>query len=193
VETDQVTGRLAAELDEWFDSNLSTFGSDERIAQGTALLRGFAIVKKLDRLKTDGLAALGALRGRQKNKASERERIASLVQGFEFAAKLTASLHDELLDTDGETKVVRMMNEIAAALDETSCGRAAHAVLLDHPDIRVRASAGAYLLIVNLMLERVVPILRQIEEREGGTSADFTAHWALLDWELKQKACAGKQ
>ena len=84
------------------------------------------------------------------------------------------------------------MNDIANALDATSNGRAALAVLLDHPDYRVRATAGAYLLIVNLMPERVVPILREIDERSEGRSADFTAHWALLDWDLKQKALKEK-
>ena len=84
------------------------------------------------------------------------------------------------------------MNEIATALDATDHGRAALAVLLDDYDERVRASAGSYLLILNLMPERVVPILREIDQTNQGASADFTAHWALLDWELKQKAKAGR-
>jgi hypothetical protein len=64
-------------------------------------------------------------------------------------------------------------------------GRASLAVLLHSPDARVRASAGAYL--IKLMPDRVLPILREIEEGEGGSSAGFHAHWALLRWEQENK------
>ena len=78
------------------------------------------------------------------------------------------------------------MDKIAKTLDAQEPGRSVLSVLLDHPDIRVRASAGAYL--VNLMPEQAVPVLREIDVREGGNSADLTAHWAILKWDLKQKA-----
>ena len=78
------------------------------------------------------------------------------------------------------------------ALDEMRSGRVALARLLDHPDPGVRASAGAYL--IDMMPDRVVPVLRQIEERNKGSSAGFSAHWVLLDRELKQKnRAANKQ
>ena len=115
-----------------------------------------------------------------------------MIKAFEAGAKLSAALHDELLDTDGENKIVFLMNDIAVALDATSQGRSVLGELLDRSDARVRASAGAYLLRNNLMAERVVPILRAIEERKTGSSAEFTAHWALLNWELKQKAKQSK-
>jgi len=38
-----------------------------------------------------------------------------------------------------------------------------------------------------MMPDRVVPVLRQIEESNKGSSAGFSAHWVLLDRELKQK------
>jgi hypothetical protein len=37
------------------------------------------------------------------------------------------------------------------------------------------------------MPDRVLPILREIEEGEGGSSAGFHAHWALLRWEQENK------
>jgi len=187
MEIDESIVQLGAKLDQWFDGNHSTFASQDRVAQGKALLNGIQIAKELDRLKADGLAALAALLKRQ-NVSPENERVALLIRGFEFGAKLADTLHDELLDTAGETKVVRLMNSIANALDAIGSGRAALAVLLEHPDAGVRASAGAYLLSVNLMPERVVPILREVEEKEDGNSAHFNAHWAILGWELKEKA-----
>ncbi len=185
MEIDESIVQLGAKLDEWFDASQATFASQDREAQGKALLRGFAIAKELDRLKADGLAAITALLNRRET-VTDAERAASLTRGFEFAAKLKHTPRDELADTDGANEIVGLMNEIVNALDGIGSGRAALAVLLDHPDTGVRASAAAYL--VDLMPDRVVPLLREIDQKEGGSSADFTAHWALLDWELKQKA-----
>ncbi len=189
MEIDESIVQLGAKLDEWFDASQATFASQDREAQGKALLRGFAIAKELDRLKADGLAAITALLNRRET-VTDAERAASLTRGFEFAAKLKHALRDELTDTDGANEIVGLLNEIANALDGIGSGRAALAVLLDHPDTGVRASVAAYL--VDLMPDRVVPLLREIDQKEGGSSADFTAHWALLDWELKQKAKQSK-
>jgi DnaJ-domain-containing protein 1 len=191
MQIDDAIAELATKLDRWFDGNAATFASHDDMGQRKAIARGYTIVKGLDKLKADGLAAITSLLARQ-NAIPASERSALLIRNFEFAAKLRAVLHDELLDTDGANKIVLLMNKMANALDATGNGRAALAVLLDHPDDRVRATACAYLLIVNLMPERVVPILREIDERSEGRSADFTAHWALLDWELKQKALKEK-
>ena len=185
MELDESIVQLGTKLDEWLDRNLDGFASQDAAAQGKALLAGIEIVKELDRFKAKGLAAVTAVLNRQ-DAVTDSERAASLVRGFEFAAKLKHTLNDELMDTDGANKFVRLMNSIAAALDATGSGRTALAVLLDHADAGVRASAGAYL--IRFMPDRVVPILREIEEKEHGNSPHFTAHWALLDWELKEKA-----
>jgi hypothetical protein len=110
-----------------------------------------------------------------------------LIRGFEFGARFADTLHDEFRDTaDGETKVVRLTDAIVKALDRTGSGRAALAVLLDHRDPGVRALAGVYL--IDLLPERVSPILRQVEEEARGRSAGFRAHWALLAWQREGKS-----
>jgi len=187
VDVDELIVELGEKLDEWFDKNVSTFASEDRAAQSKGLLAGIEIAKELDRLKAKGLAAIKALLNRH-DTVTEDRRIASLLRGFEFATKLAKTLSDELMDTDGFNKLVLLTNSIVDALDATGPRRAALTVLLDHPDDGIRASAGAYL--INLMPDRVVPILRQIDERHDGSSANFTAHWALRDWKLKEK---GKQ
>jgi hypothetical protein len=187
MELDESIAKLGAKLDEWTDGDLATFASPDRTAQAKALLAGIELAKELKGLKAKGLAVVSALLKRQ-DPVTDDEHVASLVRGFEFAAKLKTSLHDELLDTDGSNKTVLLMNEIANALDAIGPGRNVLGVLLEDADARVRASAGAYLLIANLMPDRVVPILRESEGKKDATSASFTAHWALLDWELKQKA-----
>jgi hypothetical protein len=186
MEVDDAIVQLGAKLDAWLDGNLATISSMDRVAQFKALLAGIEITKELDLLKAKGLAAITALLNRQ-NTATGDERVASLIRAFEFAAKLEATLKDELQDIDGANKTVVLMDEIANALDATDPGRAVLAGLLDHPDDRVRASAGAYLLSVGLMPERVLPILHEIEDKGLGDCADFTAHWAILHWEREGK------
>jgi hypothetical protein len=184
MQTDKALADLAAKLDAWFDGSSDTFASEDRSAQAKTIIRGVAIVNELDRVRSEGLATLSRLINRR-DAATEDERKASLVRGFEFGARLRHALHDELLDTDGETKVAHSMHAIVNALDEMTSGRAALAELLDHSDSGVRASAGAYL--IDVMPDRVVPVLRQIEESNEGSSAGFSAHWVLLDRELKQQ------
>jgi hypothetical protein len=186
MDVDKSIVRLGEKLDAWWDGFSPMLDSEDRVAQGEALLRGFAIAKEFDRLKADGLAAITALLDRHDSVADE-ERVASLIRGFEFGARLADTLHDEFRDTaDGETKVVRLMDAIVKALDTIGSGRAALATLLDHPDPGVRALAGAYL--IDLLPERVGPILRQIEEEARGRSAGFRAHWALLAWQREGKS-----
>lgn len=182
---DESIALLGEKLDAWLDSHQAAFASQDRAAWAKALLGGFAITNELDKIKAEGLAAIALLLDAQHGTPAEK-RTASLVRAFSFAAQLKAALHDELGDTDAYNELVLKMNTIATTLDESPPGRAALAVLLDHAKDSVRASAGAYL--VDLMSGRVVPILREIDQKGGGASAYFTAHWALLDWELKQKA-----
>jgi hypothetical protein len=178
--------QLGAKLDAWWGEFSTMLDSDDRVAQGNALLRGFQITKEFDRLKAEGLAAIAALLNRQDTGAiTQAERVASLVQGFAFSAKLASTLHDEFRDTDGETEVVRLMLEIVNALDAINPDRVALATLLGDSDPRVRAFAGAYL--IKSMPERVIPILREIDENEHANSAHFNAYWTLLRWEREGK------
>jgi hypothetical protein len=155
------------------------------MAQGHALLSGFDLVKDLDRLKSDGMTALSELL--RNDVLTEPDDCAvRLIRGFEFGAKLAHALHDELLDTEGETKVLRLMDAIVLALNVVSPERSVLTALFEHPNAGVRASAGAYL--IDLMPDRVVPLLKEIDEMSDGSSASFTAHWALLAWKLDKKS-----
>lgn len=185
MEVDQSIMQLGAKLDEWFEENRPTFASQDRAAQAGALLRGFKVVNELDRLKADGFAAINALLDRQDTSTND-ERAADLVRGFEFAARLADTLHDELLDTDGQTKAWGLMDALVKRLDGIGSGRVALAVLFKHPNAGVRASAGAYL--IDLMPEQVVELLGAIEESEHANCAHFRAHWTLLAWKREHKS-----
>jgi len=185
MEIDQTIIQLGAELDEWFDTNRATFESQDRTAQGTALLRGFELVKKLDRLKADGMAAIGGVLAQNESISSD-ERVASLLGEFEFAARLADILYDELLDTDGERAIRRSIDAVVQALDKVGRGRAALDALFESPDARVRGTPAAYL--IDLVPERAIPLLGEIEESEHANSAHFNAHWALLAWQRERKS-----
>ncbi len=186
MDIDESIVQLGQKLDAWWDGFSPILDSEDRVAQGNALLRGFEIAKEFDRLKAEGLAAMTALLDPHDG-VTDDERAAQFIRGFEFGARLADTLHDEFRDTaDGETKVVRLMDAIVKALDTVGSGRAALVVLLDHPDPGVRARAGAYL--IDSMPQRVIPILRQIELKGDGSSASFGAHWTLLAWEREGKS-----
>ena len=192
MEIDDSIVQLGAKLDAWWARFSTILHSEDRAAQGKALLQGFDIAKELDRLKADGLAAIAALLNRQDAGAvTQAERVASLVQGFAFSAKLASTLHDEFRDTKCETEVVHFMLEIVNALDAIDPDRIALANLLDDSDPRVRVFAGAYL--IKSMPERVIPILREIEEKEHANSAHFNAYWTLLRWEREGKHAAANK
>jgi hypothetical protein len=185
MEIDQSIAQLAAELDEWFEESGMAIESRGRATQTEAVVRGFRMVKGLDQLKADGFAAISALLGRR-DIPTNNERAAALVKGFEFAARLADTLHDELLDIQGQTKAWGLMDAIVKRLNEFGSGRAALSVLFEHPDAGVRASAGAYL--IDLMPEQVVDMLGAIRESEHANCAHFRAHWTLLAWRREHKS-----
>jgi hypothetical protein len=54
MDMDDSIAQLGRDLDGWLDTNLTIFASDDRAAQGEALLRGIEILKELERLKARG-------------------------------------------------------------------------------------------------------------------------------------------
>jgi hypothetical protein len=184
MDIDRSIAQLSAELDTLLEANLATFASKDKAEQAKILLRGTEIVIGLERLRAKGLSTLDALLNRQHTTAND-EWVTSLIRGFELGAKLAHALHDELLDTNGEAKVYGRLHAIFKVLDTTGAGQVAFARLLDHPDVGVRVLAGCYL--IELMPDRVVPMLREIDENSGGSSPGFTAHFALLRWKYDRK------
>ena len=190
MDINDTIAQLGAKLDEWFDGNRATFASNDRPAQASALRRALSINEEIDQITSKALASLATLL-KGANPASAQERLASLVNGVRFGARLAHTLHDELGDTASETKVVHLMHDIVGQLEAIDPGKGALIPLLDDPDPGVRAYAGAYL--IKLMPDRVIPILRDIEEKEDANSAHFTALWARVMWEHGEGQAAAKK
>lgn len=107
------------------------------------------------------------------------DRVAKLCAAFALCAEVRHHAYDSFGGGETVIRAVNHTHTIVAALDTIPLqGRLALAKLLDHPNVGVRASAGAHLLNANLMREWVVPILQEIEKNDND-SAGWTAFWAL--------------
>jgi hypothetical protein len=186
METDQSIVQLGEKLDAWWGEFSALLDAEDHVAQGKMLLRGFEIAKEFDRLKAEGMSALNACLDRA-GSGSDEQSVVLLVHAFELSARLADTLHNEFSDTaDGETKLIHFADTLVKALNAIYPGRGQLAVLLDHLDPGVRALAGSYL--IDLMPDRVVPILREVHENERGSSAGFRAYWSLVAWERERKS-----
>ncbi len=87
MDVNESIARLGAELDEFWDALSPLLNSADHTAQAKVLLRGFAIAKEFDRIKTEGLDSIQALLDRRGT--TESALITSLVEAFAFAAKLS--------------------------------------------------------------------------------------------------------
>ena len=183
MKVEDAIAKLAEELDEWFKEGRSTLAVPDRFAQGRAIERGIKIVQTLHRLKKQGIGAIKA-KIADANSAPGEAQVASLVDAFAFASRLADTLHDELLDTDGENEIWRLIDLSSGRWIRQVGRRASLDTLLDNPRAGLRAAAGTYL--IDLDPQRVIPILRAIDEAGGGNRADFGAHWTLLAWERER-------
>jgi|HubBroStandDraft_6_1064221.scaffolds.fasta_scaffold1149545_1 hypothetical protein len=136
--------------------------------------------------KLEALAKLKNIMNRVRI-AKGDSRKANLVDAFEFCAKLEQLGVDDLADQETQRLAVQNMHRVAQQLDEIlpEGRRDALAVLLDNEDLGVRASAGAFLW--RLMPERALPVLHDVHDKARGTSAGFTAMWALSAHRMEDK------
>lgn len=106
-------------------------------------------------------------------------RVAKLVQAFETCALIQVTAEDDFDDSETANRAIAHKHAIVATLDAVGNGRRDALVpLLDSPFAGVCASAGAHLLNLGLLHERVIALLQEIE-REVAGSAGWTAFWAL--------------
>ncbi len=109
--------------------------------------------------------------------------VTALIRGSELGARLGA-LHDEYPDTDGLNKIMDFTDQIVIALERIGAGRTALTGLLDHEDDGIRALAGTYL--IDLMPDRVVPLLQNIEARRDGSNPCMRSGVALMGWQYQK-------
>ena len=138
-----------------------------------------AITKEIQDADAEQRAAMIAAIDRARDAADDAARVAKLCHAFELCCLMQVVSNDDFGGGETVERAIDHKHAIAAALDAIAPGRrAALASLLDSPFAGVRASAGAHLLNADLLRERVVPLLQEIERNVSG-SAGWTAFWAL--------------
>ena len=138
-----------------------------------------ALTKEIQTAEAEQRAAMLAAIDRARDAADNEARVRKLCQSFELCCLMQVVSNDDFGGGETVDRAIDHKHAIAAALDAIAPGRrSALAALLESPFAGVRASAGAHLLNANLLRERVVPILQEIERSVSG-SAGWTAFWAL--------------
>jgi hypothetical protein len=179
---DQIS-TFAAQLDKWFlDTAIASY-SDDEAAQFKTFVAGIKLLKQFGDLRSRGQATL-ATSLNHSALASERERISALLRGFERAAMLEAICGD-LVDLEGMKQIDRAMDDIVVELSAISPGRTLLVPLLEHDNVRIRVFAGRYL--IDLMPDRVIPILEKINKDGDGSSDGFSAFLVLQAWEVERR------
>lgn len=162
-------------LDELEDARVAGDATKEREIGG----RLAALTRGIQTAGAEQRAAMIAAIERAQSVTDDDTRVAKLVDAFATCALTQITAHHDFGDEETVDRAIEMKHAIVAALDAIAPGRrVALARLLTSPFAGVRASAGAHLLNANLMRERVVPILQEIERTVPG-SAGWTAFWAL--------------
>ena len=115
---------------------------------------------------------------------AEAERIARLLQAFEFAAELGRIADDVICDTDVKNHWTDQRGRIVTILDAVDPQRRHLVPLLEHPLPDVRACAAVSLMKV--MPERALPVLRAVHESHAGFSAGWTAFFVLNMHDVEQ-------
>ncbi|HWW33963.1 MAG TPA: hypothetical protein VNZ23_01870 [Xanthobacteraceae bacterium] len=180
---DQISA-FAAQLDRWFaDFAAKLLQPGDETAEVKTRVAGLKLLKQFDELKSQGLASLATL-SNFADVASESERIETLLRGFERAARLEG-ISNDLQDWDGVKQIDHIMDDIVVALAAIGPGRTLLVPLLKHDNARVRVLAGRYL--IDLMPDRVVPILEKIDKEGDGSSDGFSAFLVLQVWEVERR------
>jgi hypothetical protein len=138
-----------------------------------------SITKEIQTAEAEQRAAMLAAIDRAHDASDNEARVAKLCQAFELCCLMQVVSNDDFGGGETVDRAIDHKHAIAAALDAIAPGRrSALAALLESPFAGVRASAGAHLLNADLLRERVVPLLQEIERNVSG-SAGWTAFWAL--------------
>jgi len=116
--------------------------------------------------------------------ASESDRTKALLHGFERAARLEG-ISNDLQDWDGVKQIDHIMDDIVVALAAIGPGRTLLVPLLEHDNARVRVLAGRYL--IDLIPDRVIPILERIDKEGDGSFDGFSAFLVLQAWEIERR------
>lgn len=166
--------RLLGEMD-------SAIQNSDVAAQQLITIKLARLELRLKRIETTHRLMLSHLMACAREATSPMERQRMLMNAFKYAAWVRAVAQDELVDDDLSNEAETQLQNIITGLDAVPPeGRAALAPFLvsHNPDQRVCAAVA----LLDLMPNRVLPVLRDLAEKEPGTNAGATALDALNKW-----------
>jgi len=105
-------------------------------------------------------------------------RVRKLLDAFELCAKTQIIANDHFGDLETQNIAVQQYGAVVEELDTIPPGRIVLATFLDHSDDGVRVIAAAQLYFRDLMIEKVVPIVKHADERSVG-AVGWTAFQAF--------------
>ena len=179
---DQISA-FAAQLDRWFvDFAAKLLQPGDETAEIKTRVVELKLLKQFDELKSQGLASLATL-SNFADVASESERIETLLRGFERAARLEG-ISNDLQDWDGVKRIDHIMDDIVVALAAIGPGRT---LLSRSSSMTTHASVFSRGDLIDLMPDRVVPILEKIDKEGDGSSDGFSAFLVLQAWEVERR------
>ncbi|HEX7970337.1 MAG TPA: hypothetical protein VF502_19095 [Stellaceae bacterium] len=151
-------------------------------AEADVILEMLRLKKEVDAALSEQRAAVAALLDRARQATNDDERAAELVRAFALLTRHSYIAKEELGDVDASNETVDQRNAIADQLDAIGSGRRRDlAPLLEDADPGIRHAAACWLL--RIMPERALPVLRDVAEKERGTTAGFRASTTLMMYE----------
>jgi len=131
------------------------------------------------RIETTKRVMLANMMAAVRRATTPDKRRKELLDAFEYTARVRSTAQDDLVDDALSAEAEAQLKEIISGLDALKPeGRKALAPFLDSFDLDVRVCAAVALL--ELMPDRVIPILRDLVKNAPGTNAGATA-LATLD------------
>jgi hypothetical protein len=134
--------------------------------------------RQLQAAELDRRAAMTKAIEKAEAEPDPEARTAQLLAAFELCAKTRVIAYDEAADAETGHQATRHLFTIAAALDAVPPGRRTALVpLLDSADLGIKVSAA--IALKDLMPDRALPILREINATAGNGAIGMAAYWAL--------------
>jgi hypothetical protein len=150
-------------------------------AQRTIIRQLAELESKLKRIEASYRIGLQSVMLAVGDARTPQERLEKLLAAFGVIAWIRSSAQDDLVDDSLSDEADAQMRLVIGGLDETQPnGRKALIGYLGSHNPDQRACAAVALL--DLMPDRVLPVLRDLAENEPGTNAGATALDALSKW-----------
>ena len=173
---DERIARLMLAIDDLYERFRA---APDQKAQVDIVLKMARIKQEVEAALSEQRAAVVTLLDRARQATTDDERAAELIRAFVLLTRHSYIAKEELGDVNASNETVDQRDTIARQLDAIGSGRRRDlAPLLEDADPRIRQAAAGWLL--RIMPEPALPVLRDLAEKERGTTAGSRASMTLM-------------